>query len=48
MMEIKLIAATIAQRYKLDLVPRHPVEAEALITLRPRYGMNMRLYPRED
>ncbi|MEJ2348986.1 MAG: cytochrome P450 [Anaerolineales bacterium] len=46
MMEIKLIAATIAQRYRLDLVSGHPVEAEPLITLRPRYGMKARLHPR--
>jgi cytochrome P450 len=48
MMEIKLIAATIAQRYRLALVPSHPVKAEPLITLRPRDGMQMRLEARGD
>lgn len=48
MMEIKLIVATIAQRYRLELVPGHPVEAEPLITLRPRHGMKMRLKARGD
>ena len=31
----------IAQRYRLHLLPGHPVELEPLITLRPRYGMRM-------
>lgn len=48
MMEIKLIAATIAQHYRLDLAAGHPVEAEALVTLRPRHGMKVRLRPRGD
>jgi cytochrome P450 len=45
MMEAQLILATISQRYRLDLVPGHPVEPEPLITLRPRYGMPMTLHP---
>lgn len=45
MIEAQLILATIAQRYKLDLVPGHPVELEPLITLRPRHGMLMTLRP---
>jgi hypothetical protein len=40
-----LILATIAQRYRLDLVPGHPVVVEPLITLRARYGMRMVLHP---
>jgi hypothetical protein len=31
----------VAQHYRLRLVPGHPVQADALITLRPRYGMRM-------
>ena len=41
MMEAQLVLATIAQRYRLRLVAKHPVEAEGLITLRPRYGLLM-------
>ena len=45
LMEGQLILATIAQRYRLDLVPGHPVMVEPLITLRARYGMRMTLHP---
>jgi cytochrome P450 len=41
MMEAQLILTTIAQRYSLRLLPDHPVEPEALITLRPKYGLPM-------
>ena len=40
-MEAKLILATVAQRYRLSLVPGHPVEPEPSFTLKPRYGMRM-------
>ena len=33
--------ATLAQRFRLRLVPGHRVEPWPLITLRPRYGMPM-------
>jgi cytochrome P450 len=40
-MEGVLLLATIGQRWRLRLLPGHPVEPQALITLRPRYGMKM-------
>jgi len=40
-MEGVLVLATLAQRWKLSLVPGHRVEPQPLITLRPRYGMRM-------
>ena len=43
LMEMQLILVTVAQRYKLRLVPGHPVEPEALLSLRPRYGLPMTL-----
>jgi len=43
--EAQLIVATIAQRYRLRLAPGHPVELHPLITLRPRHGIRMTLYP---
>jgi cytochrome P450 len=46
MMEAQLILATLAQRFSLDLVPRHPVEPDPTFTLRPRYGMLMTLHGR--
>ena len=42
-MEAHLILATVAQRYRLRLVPDHPVEPQALLTLRPRDGLPMLL-----
>jgi cytochrome P450 len=41
LMEAQLIVATLAQRYRLHLVPHHKVEPWPLITLRPRFGMQM-------
>ena len=45
-MEGVLILATIAQRWRLHVVPEHPVEMQPLITLRPRYGIQVRLEAR--
>jgi cytochrome P450 len=36
-----LVLATIAQRWKMRLVPGHPVATHAVITLRPKHGMQM-------
>jgi cytochrome P450 len=41
MAEAMLILATLAQRYRLRLVPGFSVDPQGLITLRPRYGMRM-------
>jgi cytochrome P450 len=40
-MEGILALATIVQRWSFRLVPGHPVEPQALITLRPRYGLRV-------
>ena len=45
-MEGVLLLATIAQRWRLRLVPGHPVEPQAIITLRPRHGLRMIVEPR--
>jgi cytochrome P450 len=45
-MEGVLILATLAQRWKLRLVPGHRVEPQPLITLRPKYGMRMQVESR--
>lgn len=42
-MEGVLVLATFAQRWKMNLVPGHPVVPEPLFTLRPKHGMRMRL-----
>ena len=41
LIEAQLIVATLAQGYRLHLVPQHKVEPWPLITLRPRFGMPM-------
>ena len=41
--ETRLVLATITQRFSLQLVPGHAVEPEALVSLRPRYGMPMHI-----
>lgn len=46
LMEARLVLATLAQAYRLRLAPGHPVEAQGLITLRPRHGMRMVLEAR--
>ena len=46
MMEAQLVLATIAQRYCLRMVPGHQVEPQALLTLRPRDGLQMTLLER--
>jgi len=40
-MELTLLVATIAQRWRFELVPGHPVVPHAAVTLRPKYGMKM-------
>ncbi len=45
-MEAVLVMATIAQKWKLRLVPGHRVEPQPLITLRSKYGMRMEVEAR--
>ena len=45
-MECVLVIATLAKRWKLDLVPGHRVQPQPLITLRSKYGMPMILKER--
>jgi cytochrome P450 len=39
MMEATLILATIARKYRLEVLPNHPIEYWPSITLRPRHGL---------
>src|SRR5499427_612913 len=47
LMEATLILATIAQKFRLRLVPDQPVVPLASITLRPRYGVRVVLESRQ-
>jgi cytochrome P450 len=42
-MEGVLVLATLGQKWRMRLVPGHPVTPRPLITLRPKYGMKMTL-----
>ncbi|HSO05720.1 MAG TPA: cytochrome P450 [Pelomicrobium sp.] len=46
-LEGKLILAQVAQRFRLDLAPGAKVVPYAATTLRPRFGMPMRIAPRK-
>lgn len=45
-MEGILLLATLARKWRMKLVPGHPVVPQPLITLRPRHGMRMKLEKR--
>jgi cytochrome P450 len=47
LMEATLILATIARKFRLRLVPDHPVVPLASITLRPRHGVRVRVESHE-
>lgn len=47
LMEARLLLATIAQRYHLELAPGHQVEPERQFTLKPKYGLRMVVRERE-
>lgn len=44
--EALIVLSAIARRYRLELVPGHVVEPLARLTLRPKYGLKMRLLRR--
>jgi cytochrome P450 len=46
-MEAVLVVATIARRWRLRLVPGHPIEFQPAVTLRPKHGVRMTLERRE-
>lgn len=43
LMEAQIYLAMLLQRYELELSPTHRMVAEPMISLRPRYGMPMRI-----
>ena len=45
MLEMQLVIAMMAQRYRPDLAPGYPVVPQPAISLRARYGMGMTLQP---
>ena len=47
LLEMVLVLALIAQRYRFTLLPGHPVEPLPTFTLRPRYGIKAVITPRD-
>jgi cytochrome P450 len=45
-MEMVLVLSTLAQRWRLRLVPGHPVVAQPVVTLRLRHGLKMTVHAR--
>jgi cytochrome P450 len=43
-----LIIATIARRWKMRIMPGYPIVLQPLVTLRPKYGMQMSLIDRNN
>ncbi len=41
LMEATLVLAMLVQRYRVRLVPGHPVEFDTMFTLRPKYGVRV-------
>jgi len=46
--ELSLVLATLAQRWKLRLVPGHPVAPQAVVTLRVKHGLKMTVHRRDS
>jgi cytochrome P450 len=45
LLEMRLVVAMVAQRFRLDLVPGHPVVPQATISLRAKHGVLMHVRP---
>ena len=48
MMEAQLVLATIGQHYRLEAAPNSEIEPQALVTLRPRDGLQFIAQPVES
>lgn len=46
MLETRLILAQLVPRFRMRVVPGHPIETEAVVTLKPRHGIPVTLSPR--
>lgn len=47
MMEIKVILAMLLQRYRLEFVPKRPVDRTGAIVMRPKHGLWMKIHPQD-
>ena len=44
--QMQLATAMVAQRYRVQVVPGHPVEYGRMVALRPAHGIRVTLQPR--
>jgi cytochrome P450 len=44
LLEAPIVIGTLAQHFRFRVVPGYPVVPESLVTLRPRYGIRMRVH----
>jgi cytochrome P450 len=47
MMEMQLLLAVLVRQFDFELVTSHAVEPEPLITLKPKYGIKLRVKVRK-
>lgn len=47
LMEMQFVLAMMIKRYKIEIVPNQKIEMNPLITLRPRYGIKVRVKKRK-
>ncbi|KPQ33213.1 MAG: cytochrome P450 [Phormidesmis priestleyi Ana] len=47
MMEIKIVLAMLLQRYRLQFVPKNPIDRAGIIVMTPKHGMLMKIH-RQD
>ncbi|HSV85100.1 MAG TPA: cytochrome P450 [Levilinea sp.] len=43
MIEAQTVLAMVTQRFRLELLPHRPIEADSLVTIRPRHGLPMKI-----
>ncbi len=48
LLEGPLVLATIAQRFRVELVPDRTIVPDPTFTLRPKYGVKVVLWPRSS
>jgi cytochrome P450 len=46
LMEATTILAAIAQRFHIELMPHQPIEVDPRFTLRPKYGVKVKIRKR--
>ncbi len=48
LLQMQLATAMVAQRYRVQVVPGHPVEYGRMVALRPAHGIRVTLHPRRS